>query len=81
VKARLQRRAELHQSSLEADVRDIPAQVPEPKRSEPSSEGVGSMFASLFAQDPIPDQEWDIFERGIAEARALWRLRDLNFQE
>ena len=80
-KARLQRRADLHKRSLEAEVRDILVQIPEPKRANKSGEGIGTMLAKKFAANPIPDEDWEIFERGMREARRSWRVRDVDFDK
>ncbi len=81
VKSRLQRRAELHRRSLEAEVREILAQVPEPKRADTPTEGIGTMLAKKFAANPIPDEDWRAFEQGMAELRKSWRVRPVDFDE
>ena len=81
VKARLQRRAEHHKRSLEAEVREILAQAQEPKPAPASGEGIGTMLAKKFAANPIPDEDWEAFERGMRELRRSWKVRDLDFDK
>lgn len=77
VKARLQRRADRNARSLEAEVRDILAQVSEPAAEAPRY-GVGSALAKKFAAQNVPAETWDEFNQSLVELRKNWRVRDLD---
>ena len=78
VKARLKRRAELHKRSLEEEVREILALVPEPERKSRVSQGIGTVLAKKFAAQNVPIETWDDFDDGMAQLRRSWSLRDVK---
>jgi antitoxin FitA len=80
VKERLKRRATRHGRSLEAEVRDILSQVPEPPAAEVgNAEGLGTGLARILRETGITNEDVDELERIIEEGRKNWRTRDVEF--
>ncbi len=79
VKARLQRRADRNARSLEAEVRDILAAVPEPAGKV--ERGIGSALAKKFAAQKVPKEAWDEFDRNLGDLRRNWTVRDAGLDE
>ena len=81
VKKRLKKRAEDHGRSLEAEVRAIlsEASAIQPATKLPDREALGTKLARLQAENPIPAEVWEEFDRNIAELRGSWKMRDVDF--
>ena len=79
VKARLQRRAERHGRSLEAEVRAILTGVPETEPRKNKKEGLGTTLSRKLAKHTIDDEAWKAFDANIEELRKNWRVRDVDF--
>ena len=79
VKARLKRRASRHGCSLEAEVRDILAQVAEPPPVEMTTgKGWASALAERMREIGVTNEDIDELNRNIAELRRDWRTRDFG---
>jgi plasmid stability protein len=82
VKERLRRRAKRHGRSLEAEVRDILAQVPEPTElPEMQKEGLGTFLARRMKEIGVTNGDVGALEENIAELRRAWRLRKFDLGE
>jgi antitoxin FitA len=84
VKEPLKRRAKRHGRSLEAEVRAVPEEVPEPPAIEPQSptgQGWASQLADKMRELGLTDEEWQEFDQSLREERARWRLRPVEFDE
>ena len=84
VKDQLKRRAKAHGRSLEAEVREILADVAEPAaeaaRSVPR-ETISQRLIRQQAQNPLSREDWEEFDRSIAELRRSWVVRDAGLGE
>lgn len=82
VKERLKRRAKRHGRSLEAEVRDILATVPDPVQND---RGPENRWASKLAQRMrsigVKDADIDALNNNIAELRRDWRVRDVDLDK
>jgi plasmid stability protein len=81
VKARLKRRAEANNHSLEAEVRALLVQAPEPPAVKGSGSGLASKLAQQFAAEKLPVETWAEFDKNIATLRAAWKVRDGGIKE
>lgn len=82
VKERLKRRAIKHGRSLEAEVRDILANVPEPLTSKrDKSPGIGALLVKKQRRLGVARADIDELNRNIAELRSAWRMRDVKVEK
>ena len=84
VKERLKRQAKAHGRSVEAEARQIltdgvGATAPETDRLP--GEGLGTWLARKQAENPIPDDVWEEFERSLGRVRKTGRMRKVEFPE
>lgn len=78
VKERLKRRARRHGVSLEAEVRQILLQVPEPEpRDKPGSDWTSELLEKL-RKTGVTKEDVASLDESIAELRRDWRTRDLE---
>ena len=78
VKARLARRAKRHGRSLEAEVRAILADAPEPQPAAGSGDDDWTAaFAERIRQTGVTHADIDALNESIGELRANWRLRSV----
>lgn len=81
IKERLRARARANGRSLEAEVRDILARVPEvvgEPDEVPPQHGIGTWLAERFRSRPIPDDCWDEFEVNLRRVRRSARARKVD---
>ncbi len=78
VKKRLQRRAEKHGRSLEAEVRAILAQTPEAGVAGSEALGAGTALAKKLAKHQVEDADWQAFEDKMQNLRKTWRARKVK---
>lgn len=79
VKERLKRRAKRHGRSLEAEVRDVLSQVPEPGTASP--EDASDVVAALIRRQReigVTSGDIDALKSSIAEFRREQRLHDID---
>ena len=79
VKKRLKQRAKAHGRSLEAEVREILADVAAPVATAAPTEATETTSQRLIrqqAQNRLSREDWDEFDRSIAELRRSWLVRD-----
>jgi len=84
VKARLKARAKKHGRSLEAEARAIledAANGGSPPRRAPKEKGFGTLMYERFKKVGLTKEEARLFQQGIDELNASWRMRTPNFDE
>jgi plasmid stability protein len=81
VKARLKRRAKMPGRSLEAEVREILAEMPEPAAPPQGEENWVAGLCRRMRELGITNEDIDALNESIAELRRDWRLRDLDFDK
>ena len=85
VKDRLKARAEKHGRSLEAEVRAILEDAAKKRvsRSRPSKKekGFGTLMHERFKKTGLAEEEAKLFQEGIDELNANWRMQIPTFDE
>jgi plasmid stability protein len=79
VKDRLKRRAEHHGRSLEAEVRDILSRAPAPPTSAAKGEGLGKTLNRQLKKYKLTKEDWEAFDRSLAELRSNRRIGTGDF--
>ena len=80
VKERLRKRAERSGRSLEAEVRDILTRAPAAPATSPSKkEGLGTTLARRLEKHKLSKEDWEAFERNLAELRSNRRIGSGDF--
>ena len=77
VKERLKRRAKLHGRSLEAEVRDILANVPEPLQLPGKDKNWATALNERIRETGVTSEDIDDLNASIAELRGSWRVNDI----
>ena len=81
MKERLKQRAKVYDRSLEAEVReilaDVAALVAVAARTE-ATETISQRLIRQQAQNQLSREDWDEFDRSIAELRRSWVVRDVD---
>lgn len=79
-KERLRKRAERHGRSLEAEIRDILTHVPAaPKATASKKEGLGTALARRLRKYKVTKEDWETFDRNLAELRGNRRIGSGDF--
>ena len=82
VQERLQRRADQHRHSLEAEVLLVLAEVPElPSPLPDDGEGWATKLARKMQEIGVSNDDIDDLERAIADGRRQWRTLELAFDK
>ncbi len=80
VKKRLQRRAQRHGRSLEAEVREILTYAPDAMLSkEPAAKPMSEVLIDRFSDFPVDTAEWSSLDGNLAAMRRDERRRDVEF--
>lgn len=83
-KSRLQRRAQRHGRSLEAEVRQILQEAVAYEKAAGTAEaqgakGLGTLLLEQMGKSPLSREEWLEFDRSLEEARRGTKPRDVDF--
>jgi antitoxin FitA len=85
VKERLKARAKKHGRSLEAEARAILADAAKdrrpPDRSREKKKGFGTLMHERFKNSGLTKEEARLFQQGIDDLNANWKLRTPKFEE
>jgi len=85
VKERLKARAKRHGRSLEAEARAILEDAangsPKHGRSRKKEKGFGTLMHERFKKVGLTKEEARLFQKGIDELNANWRMRIPKFEE
>ena len=81
VKAGLKERASARGRSLEAEVREILCEASKviPPSTAPSTESIVTRLLRLQAENPIPDDVWEAFQKNLRDVRRSTRMRKVDF--
>lgn len=80
VKDRLKARAKRHGRSLEAEVREVLTEAARAERQEqgPEEEKLGARLRKKYGSSGLTKEEWDEFEKSMAEERKDWERSALR---
>jgi antitoxin FitA len=85
VKERLKARAKKHGRSLEAEARAILADAAKdrrpPDRPREKKKGFGTLMHERFKNSGLTKEEARLFQQGIDDLNANWKLRTPKFEE
>ncbi len=83
VKERLKQRAKANRRSLEAEARNILETAVSGGSAETAAgtQPLGERLKTMIGKSALTPVEWAEFDRSIADDRAEWQMRSLNFNE